>query len=90
MRAIGGADESALGVRDATQAALADVRRIKSMLKKPVKAVIATAALPRTFEGLGPARRDFLAGTHIRVLQFADVPESQLEFGEEPPAGHNP
>jgi valyl-tRNA synthetase len=90
LRAIGGADESALGVRAATQAALADVRRIKSMLKKPVKAVIATAALPRTFEGLVPARRDFLAATHIRDLQFADVAESQLEFGEEPPTEQRP
>ena len=42
---------SALDVREATQAALADVRRIKSMLKKPVKAVITTAVLPRTFAG---------------------------------------
>jgi valyl-tRNA synthetase len=32
---IGGADESALAVREATQHALAEVRRLKSLLKKP-------------------------------------------------------
>jgi valyl-tRNA synthetase len=79
-------DERAMDVREATQSALADVRRIKSMLKKPVKAVIAKAVLPRAFEALEPARRDFLAATHIRNLQFADVAESQLDFAEEPAA----
>jgi valyl-tRNA synthetase len=86
LQSIGGADENALRVREATQAALADVRRIKSMLKKPVKAVIKTAALPRTFEGLAPAQRDFLAATHIRNLRFEDVAEAQLVFEEEQPA----
>ena len=79
-------DRRAMDVREATQNALADVRRIKSMLKKPVKAVITKAVLPRAFEALDPARRDFLAATHIRDLQFADVAESQLEFAEEPAA----
>src|SRR5687767_10152128 len=81
-----GPDDRAMAVREATQNALADVRRIKSMLKKPVKAVIGKAVLPRAFEALDPARRDFLAATHIRDLQFADVAESQLEFAEEPAA----
>ena len=81
-----GRDDKAMDVREATQMALADVRRIKSMLKKPVKAVITTAVLPRAFAGLEPARRDFLAATHIRDLQFGDVAESQLDFGEEPAA----
>src|SRR4029450_5870504 len=36
---IGGSDAQALAVRDATAQALADVRRIKSVLKKPTKAV---------------------------------------------------
>ena len=79
-------DDWAMDVRAATQNALADVRRIKSMLKKPVKAVITKAVLPRAFEALDPARRDFLAATHIRDLQFADVAESHLEFAEEPAA----
>jgi valyl-tRNA synthetase len=83
---IGGADASALAVREATQLALADVRRIKSVLKKPVKAVIARAVLPRAFEGLLPAARDFRAATHIRELVFDDVTESQLVFAEEPAA----
>jgi hypothetical protein len=39
--------------------------------------------LPRTFEGLTPAQRDFLAATHIRNLRFDDVDESQLVFEEE-------
>src|SRR5690606_19575659 len=76
LEPIGGRDEAALAVREATQLALADVRRIKSMLKKPVKAVIADAVLPRAFAGLEPARRDFVAATHIRALRFDDVTES--------------
>ena len=50
------------------QDALADVRRIKSLLKKPTKAVIASAVLPARFSGLQPAARDFQAATHIRDL----------------------
>jgi valyl-tRNA synthetase len=87
LQAIGGADQKALEVREATQAALADVRRIKSILKKPVKAVITRAALPQSFEGLVPAQRDFLAATHIRDLRFEDVGEAQLVFEEEQRAG---
>ena len=83
LQSIGGTDTSALAVREATQAALADVRRIKSMLKKPVKAVITRAVLPRAYEGLLPAVRDFQAATHIRDLSFADVAEAELEFGED-------
>jgi valyl-tRNA synthetase len=79
---IGGHDEAALAVRMATQEALADVRRIKSLLKKPTKAVIARATLPQRFAGLQPAARDFQAATHIRELVFADVAESVLEFAE--------
>jgi valyl-tRNA synthetase len=90
LRPIGGADESALTVREATQGALGDVRRIKSMLKKPLKAIIATATLPRRFEGLMPAQRDFLAATHIRELRFANVDASELVFAEEPAAEPRP
>jgi valyl-tRNA synthetase len=86
IASIGGADRQSLGVREATQGALAEVRRIKSMLKKPTKAVIARAVLPATFAGLRPAARDFQAATHIRDLQFGDVSEPQLEFAEEPAA----
>ena len=84
---IAGADVQAFAVRDATQAALAEVRRVKSILKKPTKAVIARAVLPVAFQGLLPAARDFQAATHIRELRFADVAEAELEFAEEPMAG---
>jgi valyl-tRNA synthetase len=86
VASIGGRDDQALAVREATQAALAEVRRIKSLLKKPTKAVIVRAVLPAAFAGLQPAARDFQAATHIRDLQFGDVPEAQLEFAEEPAA----
>jgi valyl-tRNA synthetase len=87
LQSIGGVDGKALEVREATQAALADVRRIKSILKKPVKAVITSAALPRSFQALMPAQRDFQAATHIRDLRFEDLDESQLVFEEEQRAG---
>jgi valyl-tRNA synthetase len=87
---IGGADTAALAVREATQIALADIRRIKSMLKKPVKAVITKAVLPIAFQAMHPAVRDFQAATHIREVQFADVAEAQLEFAEEPAAAQEP
>ncbi|MEQ1757847.1 MAG: valine--tRNA ligase [Vicinamibacterales bacterium] len=83
---IGGRDEAALAVRLATQDGLAEVRRLKSLLKKPTKAVIARAVLPSRFAGLQPAARDFQAATHIRDLSFGDVDEAQLEFAEEGPA----
>ena len=86
VASIGGRDDRALAVREATQAALAEVRRIKSLLKKPTKAVIARAVLPAAFAGLQPAARDFQAATHIRDLQFGDVAEAQLDFAEEPAA----
>jgi valyl-tRNA synthetase len=86
VTSIGGRDDQALAVREATQGALAEVRRIKSLLKRPTKAVIARAVLPTAFAGLQPAARDFRAATHIRDLQFGDVAEAQLEFAEEPAA----
>jgi valyl-tRNA synthetase len=83
---IGGPDPAALAARAATQEALAEVRRVKSILKKGTKAVIAKAVLPRAFEGLLPAARDFQAATHIRELTFGDVAEPELVFAEEPAA----
>jgi len=79
---IGGPNPEALVVRDATALALADVRRIKSSLKKATKAVISHAVLPGAWEALTPAARDFRAATHIRNLTFGDVAESQLVFEE--------
>jgi valyl-tRNA synthetase len=86
VASIGGSDDQALAVREATQGALAEVRRIKSLRKKPTKAVIARAVLPARFADLKASARDFQAATHIRDLQFADVAEPQLEFAEEPVA----
>jgi valyl-tRNA synthetase len=86
VASIGGADPGSLVVREATQGALAEIRRIKSLLKRPTKAVIARAVLPAAFSALEPASRDFQAATHIRELQFGDVAEPQLEFAEEPAA----
>jgi valyl-tRNA synthetase len=81
-----GPDAQAHAVREATHGALAEVRRIKSLLRKPTKAVVARAVLPAAYRGLGPAARDFQAAAHIRDLQFADVPDAQLEFAEDPVA----
>ena len=83
---IGGADVAAMTVFTQSQAALAEVRRIKAMAKKPVKAVIERAVLPAAFAALEPSARDFKAAAHIRELSFADVTEVDLTFAEEPAA----
>jgi valyl-tRNA synthetase len=83
---IGGADATAMTVFLQSQGALAEVRRIKALAKKPVKAVIDRAVLPSAFEPLKPAAPDFKAATHIRELVFADVAEADLTFAEEPAA----
>jgi valyl-tRNA synthetase len=83
---IGGAQADALNIYTQTQAALAEVRRIKAAAKKPTKAVIERAVLPKAFESLSPAAQDFQAATHIRELVFADVPAAELKFAEEPAA----
>jgi valyl-tRNA synthetase len=83
---VGGADAGAVQVFEQTQGALAEVRRVKAVGKKATKAVIARAVLPARFEPLVPAARDFQAATHIRELLFADVPEADLTFAEEPVA----
>ena len=83
---IGGADAAAVEVFAQTQAALAEVRRIRALAKKPVKAVIERAVLPRVFEALTPAANDLKAAAHIRDLSFADRAEADLTFAEEPAA----
>jgi valyl-tRNA synthetase len=83
---VGGADAGAVSVFAHSQAALAEVRRIKALARRPVKSVIERAVLPVAFEGLQPAARDFKAATHIRELAFADVTEADLTFAEEPAA----
>jgi valyl-tRNA synthetase len=86
VESIGGADAAAVTVFTQSQGALAEVRRIKALAKKPVKAVIDRAVLPVAFEGLQPSAGDFKAATHIRELAFADVAEADLTFAEEPAA----
>ena len=83
VESIGGADAAAVAVFAQSQGALAEVRRIKALAKKPVKAVIDRAVLPVAFEGLQPSAGDFKAATHIRELAFADVAEADLTFAEE-------
>ena len=86
LEPIGGADAAAMDVFAQSQAALAEVRRIKAIAKKPVKAVIDRAVLPAAFAALEPSARDFKAAAHIRHLSFADVAEPDLTFAEEPAA----
>jgi valyl-tRNA synthetase len=89
VEAIGGRDEDAATVLSATQAALADVRRLKALEKRPVKAVISRAVLPHALEGMRPSMRDFQAASHVRELSFDSVTEPQLVYEEEsvPPSG---
>jgi valyl-tRNA synthetase len=84
LEPMGGADAAAMETREVVQGALAEVRRVRSLAKKPAKAVITRAVLPVRFEGLQPASRDFRAAARVETLEFADVPEAQLEFAEEP------
>jgi len=86
VAAIGSGDAAAVEVFAQTQAALAEVRRVKALAKKPVKAIIERAVLPRAFETLTPAAHDLKAAVHIRELSFADRTEADLTFAEEPAA----
>jgi valyl-tRNA synthetase len=77
---IGGHDANAVHVFEQTRAALGEIRRIKALEKRPVKAVIERAVLPQRFESLTPAAQDFRAAAHIRDLGFGQVEEPQLTF----------
>ena len=88
VEAIGGRDDQSAAVLAATQAALTDVRRLKALEKRPVKAVISRAVLPHALEALRPSIRDFQAASHVRELSFDSVTEAQLVFEESvPPSG---
>jgi valyl-tRNA synthetase len=82
---IGGEDGAAVTVFTQTQLALGEIRRIKALGKRPVKAVIERAVLPTHFHSLEPASRDFRAAAHIRDLTFGQVGEPELTFAEEAP-----
>jgi valyl-tRNA synthetase len=77
---IGGHDANAVQVFEQTRAALGEIRRIKALAKRPVKAVIERAVLPQRFESLTPAAQDFRAAAHIRDLGFGQIEEPQLTF----------
>ena len=83
---IGGADTNAVAVSVQTERALGEVRRIKALAKKPVKAVVERAVLPESFRAMLPAERDFRAAAHVRRIEFAAVDDVQLDFAEEEPS----
>ncbi|HEX5108897.1 MAG TPA: valine--tRNA ligase [Vicinamibacterales bacterium] len=83
VAAIAGGDRQSAVVMEHAERALGDVRRIKALQKKPVKAVIARAVLPMALQPLMPAARDFQAAAHIRELAFEDIEEIRLDFAEE-------
>ncbi|MGE0593429.1 MAG: valine--tRNA ligase [Vicinamibacterales bacterium] len=87
---IGGADAAALDVRHLTQAALAEVRRLKSLEKRPAKAPVARAVLPRRFEGMRGALRDFQAATQVGIVAFEEVDDVRLEFADIVPGAERP
>jgi valyl-tRNA synthetase len=78
-----GPDPGALAAYVQSQAALAEVRRVRASVGRSAKAVIERAVLPLALEPLTPAQRDFTAATHIKELAFADVTEPELRFAEE-------
>jgi valyl-tRNA synthetase len=80
---IDGGDRDAVTVSEQTERALGEVRRIKALLKKPVKAVVERALLPESFRPMLPAERDFRAAAHVRRVEFGHVDEVQLEFAED-------
>jgi valyl-tRNA synthetase len=84
VESIGGRDAGAIEIFAQTRAALGEIRRIKALEKRPVKAVIERAVLPRRFEALTPAAQDFNAAAHISDLAFGDVDAPQLTFAGEP------
>jgi len=77
---ISGHDANAVQVFEQTRAALGEIRRIKALEKRPVKAVIERAVLPQRFESLTPAAQDLRAAAHIRDLGFGQVEEPQITF----------
>jgi len=80
VESIGGHDANAVEVFEKTRAALGEIRRIKALEKRAVKAVIERAVLPQRFELLTPAAQDFQAAAHIRNLTFGPAEEPQLTF----------
>jgi hypothetical protein len=88
--AVGGVDHAGVEVFQQSQRALGEIRRIKGLGKKSIKAVIERAVLPDHFQPLESASKDFRAAAHIRDLVFAQVGEPQLTFAEETPMHSKP
>jgi valyl-tRNA synthetase len=86
VSSIGSADAAAMEVYVHSQRAVAEVRRIKAMAKRPVKAPVERLVLPASFEAMRPAAADLKAALHVRELVFADVAEAELTFVDETPA----
>ena len=84
VSAIGGADTAAVAVFEQAQLALAELRKIKALAKKPVKAVIERAVLPTAYRALEPAQQDLKAAAHIRILEFGEVAAPAVTFAEDP------
>jgi valyl-tRNA synthetase len=80
---IGGGDAAAVEVSLMTERALGEVRRIKALLKKPVKARVRRAVFPLAFEVMKPALRDLQAAGHIQQVEFAGADDVTLEFEDE-------
>jgi valyl-tRNA synthetase len=87
---IGGDDADAVQVFVRAQEALNAVRRDKALNKKPVKAVITLARLPRAMSGLQPAARDFQAAAHVRQVSFEDITDVELTYEPAPVEGTAP
>ncbi len=83
---IGGEDPVSVAVFEQAQLALAEVRKVKALAKRPAKAVIERVVLPETFRALAPAQQDLKAAAHIRLVEFADVAAPVVTFAEEPAA----
>ena len=81
---IAGHDAAAIEVFAQTRAVLGEIRRVKALEKRPVKAVIDRAILPRRFDVLASASMDLRAAAHIRDLVFGEVDEPQLTFAATP------
>jgi valyl-tRNA synthetase len=89
LQPIGGMDGEALQARQATQAALAEVRREKALRKLPVKARIEKATFPKSFTAyiLVPSvKRDLRAAAHIDDLTLADIEAPDFKFADDPQA----
>ncbi|MEQ1573562.1 MAG: valine--tRNA ligase, partial [Vicinamibacterales bacterium] len=86
VSALNGGDRPAVAVFEQAQLALAEVRKVKALSKRPAKAVIERVVLPDVFRALAPAQQDLKAAAYIRIVEFGDVAAPVVTFAEEPAA----